>query len=164
MEIKLSLALPRDEFSVPVARRILARSLDVLGVDETVVADIELALTEACTNVLDHANDTDDYEVSAGIDGTICIIEVIDRGTGFDGDSEGRDPADPEAEDGRGIALMRSLVDEVTFTNRPLVGTVVHLEKQLVFGADSVLARLTDGKPETSHGPWSVPAQDGRAV
>ena len=172
MEIKLSLALPRDEFSVPVARRILARSLDVLGVDDTVVADIELALTEACTNVLDHANDTDDYEVSAGIDGTICIIEVIDRGTGFDGDSQGREAADPDAEDGRGIALMRSLVDEVTFTSRPQVGTVVHLEKQLAFGDDSVLKRLTDDQPERSHELWpdaqpdapSDAAHDGRAV
>ena len=62
MELKLTLALPRDEYSVPVARRVLSRSLEVLGVDEVVVADIELALTEACTNVLDHAADTDEYD------------------------------------------------------------------------------------------------------
>ena len=155
MEIKLTLALPRDEYSVPVARRVLARSMDVLGVDWTVVADIELALTEACTNVLDHAADTDEYEVSAGIDGTLCIIEVIDRGGGFDGDSAGRLAADPSAEDGRGIQLIRALVDTVTFTSRPQVGTVVHLEKQLAWGDDSVIKRLTEGQPATEHGPWS---------
>ena len=155
MEIKLTLALPRDEYSVPVARRVLARSMDVLGVDGTVVADIELALTEACTNVLDHAADTDEYEVSAGIDGTLCIIEVIDRGGGFDADSAGLAAADPSAEDGRGILLMRALVDKVTFTNRPQVGTVVHLEKQLTWGEDSVIRRLTEDQPATEHGPWS---------
>ena len=155
MEIKLTLALPRDEFSVPVARRVLSRSMDVLGVDETVVADIELALTEACTNVLDHAGDTDEYEVSAGIDGTLCIIEVIDRGAGFDSSVKGLADAEPTAEDGRGIQLMRALVDKVTFTSRPQVGTVVHLEKQLSWGDDSVIRRLTEDRPATEHGPWS---------
>ncbi len=155
MEIKLTLALPRDEFSVPVARRVLSRAMDVLGVEEVVVADIELALTEACTNVLDHAADTDEYEVSAGIDGTVCVIEVIDRGRGFDSSQLGLVEADPAAEDGRGIQLMRALVDKVTFTNRPQVGTVVHLEKQLVWHEDSVIKRLTEGQPRTEHGPWS---------
>jgi hypothetical protein len=83
---------------------------------------IELALTEACTNVLDHAAETDEYEVSAGIDGTVCVIEVIDRGEGFDGSVQGHAEAEPSAEDGRGIQLMRALVDKVTFTSRPQVG------------------------------------------
>jgi serine/threonine-protein kinase RsbW len=155
VELKLTLALPRDEFSVPVARRVLSRSLDVLGVEEQVVADIELALTEACTNVLDHAAETDEYEVSAGIDGTLCIIEVIDRGGGFDDSTKGLVDAAPSAEDGRGIQLMRALVDKVTFTSRPQVGTVVHLEKQLTWVDGAVIQRLTEGAPETEHGPWS---------
>ena len=155
MELKLTLALPRDEYSVPVARRVLARSLEVLGVEQEVVADIELALTEACTNVLDHAADTDEYEVSAGIDGTICIIEVIDRGGGFDDTTKGLIDAEPSAEDGRGIQLMRALVDEVTFTSRPQVGTVVHLEKQLTWHDGAVIERLTEDRPATEHGPWS---------
>jgi serine/threonine-protein kinase RsbW len=155
VELKLTLALPRDEYSVPVARRILSRSLEVLGVDEQVVADIELALTEACTNVLDHAADTDEYEVSAGLDGTLCIIEVIDRGGGFDSSTKGLVDAEPSSEDGRGIQLMRALVDKVTFTSRPQVGTVVHLEKQLTWTEGAVIERLTVNQPETEHGPWS---------
>ncbi len=155
MELKLTLALPRDEYSVPVARRVLARSLQVLGVDESVVADIELALTEACTNVLDHATETDEYEVSAGLDGTLCVIEVIDRGGGFDSATKGLVEADPSAEEGRGIQLMRALVDKVTFTSRPQVGTVVHLEKQLSWTEGAVLERLTEDAPPTEHGPWS---------
>jgi serine/threonine-protein kinase RsbW len=155
VELKLTLALPRDEFSVPVARRVLSRSLDVLGVDEQVVADIELALTEACTNVLDHAAETDEYEVSAGLDGTVCIIEVIDRGGGFDSSTKGLVDAEPSAEDGRGIQLIRALVDKVTFTSRPQVGTVVHLEKQLSWTDGAPIQRLTESQPVTEHGPWS---------
>ena len=155
MEFKLTLALPRDNQSVPVARRVLKNSLEVLGVSRDCVADIELALTEACTNVLDHAADADEYEVSAGVDGTACVIEVIDRGQGFDGSAKGLADAEPHAEDGRGIQLMRALVDKVTFTSRPTVGTVVHLEKELEWTDDAPIKRLTEGSPATEHGPWS---------
>ena len=161
MELKLTLALPHDEYSVPVARRVLARSLEVLGVDDDVVADIELALTEACTNVLDHAADTDEYEVSAGIDGAVCVIEVIDRGSGFDVATQGLTEAEPSAEDGRGIQLMRALVDEVSFTSRPHTGTVVHLEKQLTWSDGSAIDRLTEDAPDTRHGPWSQARRNG---
>ncbi len=155
MEIKLTLALPRDELSVPVARRILSRSLDVLGVKPSVIADIELALTEACTNVLDHATDTHEYELSAGIAGTACVLEVIDRGAGFDSGEKGLQDAAAAAEDGRGIQLMRALVDKVTFISKPQVGTVVHLEKQLEWPEGAVIERLAERSAATEHGPWS---------
>ena len=118
MEIKLTLALPRDEISVPVVRTLLKQSMQVLGVVPDVTHDIELALTEACTNVLDHSADGDEYEGSAGSDGDQCVIEVVDRGGGFDGSLHGLALADGQAEEGRGIHLMRALVDTVTFTSR----------------------------------------------
>ena len=156
MEIKLTLALPRDELSVPVARRVLSQALEVLGVEPDDVSDIGVALTEACTNVLDHAADTDEYEVSSGIDGSVCVIEVVDRGGGdFDGTDLGLDDAHEGAEGGRGIQLMRALVDTVRFESRPQVGTVVHLQKQLRFQDSSVIQALSEG-PATRHGPWST--------
>ena len=148
MEFRLTLALPRDEYSVPVARRVLRNSLTVLGVTDEVCHDIEVALTEACTNVLDHAGDSDAYEVSAGVDGTLCVIEIVDRGHGFDGSSRGLHDAEEGAEDGRGIQLMRALVDKVTFTSRPQQGTVVHLEKQLAWDDDAAVPRLGRDAPE----------------
>ena len=138
------LALPRDELSVPVARRVLKGSLTTLGVRDDVVADIELALTEACTNVLEHAADPDEYELTAGIDGRVCVIEVVDRGEGFDGAHEGLGEAEASAEGGRGIQLMRSLVDRVTFISVPADGTVVHLEKELAWAEGSAAQRLLD--------------------
>lgn len=155
MEIKLTLALPRDEVSVPIVRRLLKQSMDVLGVEPDVTHDIELALTEACTNVLEHSADGDEYEVSAGIDGDRCIIEVVDRGYGFDGSLQGLAEAEPSAEQGRGIQLMRALVDKVTFSSRPAKGTVVHLEKRLEWREGSVLQHWTEDQPPTEHGPWS---------
>jgi serine/threonine-protein kinase RsbW len=155
MEIKLSLALPREELSVPVVRRVLKSSMQALGVEQAVVHDIEVALSEAVTNVLDHAAKGEEYEVSAGIDGDVCVIEIIDSGTGFDAGELGHGDADPGAEEGRGIQIMRALVDRVTFRNVPTVGTVVHLEKRLEWKDNSAIKLLTDGKPATAHGPWS---------
>lgn len=148
MDFTLTLALPRDEYSVPVARRVLRGTLSVLGVTEEVCHDIEVALTEACTNVLDHAADSDLYEVSAGVHGAVCVIEVVDRGGGFDATTRGHFDADAGAEDGRGIQLMRALVDTVTFTSRPQVGTVVHLEKKLAWTDDAAGRRLGRDTPE----------------
>ena len=155
MEIKLTLALPRDELSVPVARRVLKQAMDVLGVDAEVTTDIQVALTEAVTNVLDHAGQSDEYEVSAGISHDVCVIEVIDRGEGFDASALGHDDADHSAEEGRGIQLMRALVDRVEFESTERTGTVVHLEKRLRWHEDSIIKALTEGKMATEHGPWS---------
>ncbi|HMC72308.1 MAG TPA: ATP-binding protein, partial [Mycobacteriales bacterium] len=84
MEINFTLQLPRDALSVPVVRRVLNSSMQTLGVAEDCLTDIEIALTEACTNVLDHAADGDEYKVIAGLDDNACVIEVIDTGRGFD--------------------------------------------------------------------------------
>lgn len=40
-------------------------------------------------------------------------------------------PVDGSAERGRGVALMRALVDSIDFDSDPESGTVVHLVKQL---------------------------------
>jgi serine/threonine-protein kinase RsbW len=155
VEIKLTLALPRDELSVPVVRRVLKQAMGTLGVRTECVGDIELALTEACSNVLNHAVDAEEYEVSAGIDGDVCIIEVVDRGAGFKSDDLGHDDAAHSAEGGRGIQLMRALVDRVEFQSSQPEGTLVRLEKQLDWEDESVIKALTEGKDPTEHGPWS---------
>jgi serine/threonine-protein kinase RsbW len=149
MELRLTLALPRDQMSVPVARRLLRRSLDTLGMDRDTVGDIEVALTEACTNVLDHARGEDDYTVSAGIDGDTCVIEVVDRASHFDGSERGLLDAEPSAEDGRGIQLMRALMDRLEFQNRPTSGTVVHLEKHVRWSRDAPMTKLEEAAPSS---------------
>lgn len=151
----MTLALPRDGLSVPVVRRVLSTSLRTLGVEPDVVSDIELALTEACTNVLDHVADGEQYDVSAGITDTECLIEVRDAGAGFDHGSQGFAEAAASDEGGRGILLMRALVDRVQFESVPGDGTVVHLAKRLAWRDGSLLGRLTKTSATTEDGPWS---------
>jgi serine/threonine-protein kinase RsbW len=152
MEIKFTLALPRDELSVPIVRRILKGSLTTLGVTEDCISDIEIALSEACSNVLKHADGEAEYEVACGVEGTMCRIEVADRGIGFKAQDDLLEQS-MTAEDGRGIALMRALVDGVRFEQKPGDGTVVHLEKQLTWHEGALLTRLSNA-PAT-HGLWA---------
>ena len=149
MEIKFTLQLPRDALSVPVVRRVLNSSMQTLGVAEDCLTDIEIALTEACTNVLDHAAAGDEYEVVAGLDDNACVIEVIDTGRGFDAEKLGHIDADPSAEEGRGIQLIRALVDKVHFRSRAESGTIVHLEKELQYVDGSPLQRLVERSAES---------------
>jgi hypothetical protein len=67
--------------------------------------------------------------------------------------------ADSTAEEGRGIHLMRALVDKVEFTSRPQTGTVVHLEKALRWSDGAVGLTLSEGRPPTTDGPWSKDEQ-----
>lgn len=144
MEIKLILALPRDELSIPVVRRILSAAMSVLGVDRSCIDEVALAVTEAGTNVLEHAEaGGSSYEVSVGIVEDMCVIEVIDTGGGFDAAGSGVGIAELSAEQGRGIHLMRQMVDRVHFDSRPERGTVVHLEKQLHWQDGAPIGRLT---------------------
>lgn len=133
MEISVALSLPSDGASVPVARRVTAQALRALGVDGECIAELELALTEACANVLDHAGNGDDYEVQFAVVGPDCVITVTDRGKAFDGRDHGLHDAGPSDERGRGIQLMRALVDEVHFTESENGGTTVNLTKALIF-------------------------------
>lgn len=134
LEVNLTLCLPTDELSVPVVRHICTYALTEVGVREQCLNDISLALTEACTNVLDHVNDGGaDYEVIISINDARCTIRVKDAGEGFDYEARNQGRVDLTAESGRGLELIRSLVDRVKFTSLPEDGMVVHLEKELEF-------------------------------
>ena len=147
MRISFSLSLPRDSATVPVVRRICRDALNVLGVADDCSGAIQVAVSEACTNVLKHVEGTgDEYEVDVRVDDDICSISVIDTGDGFDHANfpfaEDSDGLSQTSEGGRGIFLMRAMVDKLEFTSEPENGTIVHLVKRLNFGPDSVLREI----------------------
>jgi serine/threonine-protein kinase RsbW len=133
VNITLALCLPREGPSVGIARHICRDALVSLGVSDGCVADLELAVTEACTNVLRHAAPgSHEYEVQVEIDERTCEIRVLDAGDNFHMIEEER-PAPVMAETGRGLFLMRAMLDELDLDHEPEAGTVVKLTKELVF-------------------------------
>ena len=83
-DVRFCLVFPRETLSVPVMRRVLGDILSRLGVDEECIADLLLAVTEACTNVLRHSGPGRRYEVVAQVGRNRCLLEVVDSGRGFD--------------------------------------------------------------------------------
>jgi serine/threonine-protein kinase RsbW len=132
--LDLSVSLPRESVSVPVVRRLATQALRAFGVDDEDVDDVQVAITEACANVIDHAAATDTYDVKIELAADRCAITVVDQGVGFDATSVPRQAAD-DAEVGRGLTLMRALVDNLAFRNEPQAGAVVHMVKTLHYDA-----------------------------
>ena len=146
-DAKFCLVFRCETLSVPVMRRVLGDTLRGLGVDEESVYDILLAATEACTNVLTHGGrKVRDYAVVTSLGAVGCQVEVADEGVGLGSRSPaGREP-DPRQtpvarlpESGRGLAVMRACVDNVTLDSRPGHGTVVTMRKRISWPEDAPL-------------------------
>ena len=154
MEIKIVLDLPRDAVTVPVSRQVLDSFLETLGVRPDTRADIALALTEACANVIHHAGPGEDYEVQVSAKNCRCAIEVVNTGgrdsepapdgstaTPEDGRRLGEeqpdwfplsdDPVSATAEHGRGLKIIDAVADNLQLTGNHRRGTTVHFEKTL---------------------------------
>ena len=108
------LTIPARAEYITLGRLALTAIAGVRPVSDETLHDLKLALTEACTNSVRHA-----YE--AGSEGSVQIvyeigdedisIEVIDEGEGFVLDEASE--TDHLSESGLGIAIIRSLADEV---------------------------------------------------
>ena len=136
MEITQSLSLPRDTSTVPLVRHLCKFALWQIGVTAACSADIEVAITEACANVVEHTSGSDEYVVHITVSETTCEIRVVDTGHGFDAASLRGLTAADDAERGRGLTLMHSLVDSIAFDSVPEAGTIVHLVKNLTYDGD----------------------------
>lgn len=143
MEIRFSLRLPRDVATVPLVRTICRDAMRRLGVTDDCQGDVALALTEACANVVQHAEGVNEYEVVIEFCGGLCHIRVIDNGGGIDLRDSSRTETRLDREWGRGVVLMRLLVDRLAFESRPEDGTIVHLQKRLELEEGAVLTALS---------------------
>ena len=129
----LELTLPARAQAVPLARHRLRVWLDenVPELDRVARGDLEVAWSEACTNVIRHAYGPVDatFEAMAARDGNVITLEVRDRGLW-------RPPRGQHG--GRGMALMRNLCDEVS-VDRRADGTTVTMRRTL--GSDPLPER-----------------------
>ncbi len=127
MSVRLS--LPREVDSVPAVRRLLRCALSTLRVDGQAGADLEIALTEACANVVKHADGAEGFEVRLDVGEDHCSIDVVDDGTGFELDTAQSPSPDATSEHGRGLFLIRALAENVRMQSSPRTGSLIHFEK-----------------------------------
>ncbi len=135
----------RPEF-VRTVRRAVADFAESVDVPESVIAEIEVAASEAVTNIVRHA-----YGDGRGVqpvrvkcrrraDGV--IVEVIDKGRGFAAPPDGVVPdVDLERDGGFGIVLIKTLMDRVNYVSRPDEGTRIRMTKRAKKALDDAARR-----------------------
>ena len=187
-DVRFCLLFPREALSIPVMRRVLGDILSRVGMDDASIADLLLAVTEACTNVLRHSGQGRGYEIVAQVGrqpvppggrgqrprlrpgrgparaaarwsaARSAACRACTAGTGRRSRPSPdrrltlrRGIARPRRisrkrgiaqlpESGRGLAIMRACVDDVTLRSGPGQGTVVSLEKRIGWRPDAPLA------------------------
>lgn len=110
------LTIPAKPEYITLSRLALSGLSRVRPLSEETLADLKLALTEACSNSVRHAYDENGGHVSISFElhDDRLIVEVVDDGSGFEPDGAGKNGDDAElSEGGLGIAIIRSVADEV---------------------------------------------------
>ena len=122
--------------AVPLARHLLQDWLERVPVEREAVDSLLLAVSELCSNAVRHAS---------GEPGSICLrawadaedvhVEVSDDGGSLVwSEQRAEELPDPEAEQGRGLFLVRELVDHVA-TSVDEGRSVVEVVRRAVVGA-----------------------------
>jgi serine/threonine-protein kinase RsbW len=105
-------------------RSAVSRAARTAGVGAERAERFAVAVNEAATNTIVHAGGTG--EVTVGVDGRGGLYaRVVDRGPGLPSEPV-LDPPEPERIGGRGVWLIRQLVDAVRIEDGP-AGTVVYM-------------------------------------
>lgn len=111
----------------------IARTLrDYSGDREKLAFDLNLVLTEAMANAIQHANEDNpakEVHIEISIVSQRLIIRVFDFGTGFDV-HQYIEPSPPLDEHGRGIYLIQTIMDEISY-NPTEKGHVLEMVKNL---------------------------------
>lgn len=136
-ESVVRLSFPAKADYLLLARLALSGIARELPVGDEVLADLKLALTEACGNAVRHAyTDTDgDVSIVFTIDDERLLMTVEDRGDGIRMPDVLLEPDHPPAvplESGMGMPIIRAIVDELAVEPGPEGrGTLVRMVKYL---------------------------------
>lgn len=119
-EPRLRLDIPVSSRWLHVAANFIRAAAENSGFDEDGIEAIEIACMEAVENVIDHSQLTggDRLQLEAGMEGEDFVVEIRDRGIPWPREviagKVGHEMPPPDSPRGRGLAMMRALMDEVT--------------------------------------------------
>lgn len=106
--------------------------------DSSEIAKLELAVDEACANVIEHAyghDTTKEVIVRATLDEESLSIDVEDTGNGFDPSTVNQEELEQliskRKTGGLGMRLMKTLMDEVRYEIEPGKKNALHMMKRL---------------------------------
>jgi serine/threonine-protein kinase RsbW len=136
-EIEVDIKVPNQTRYLSLIGRIgedIAKEVDKYSGDrETLAYHINLVLTEAMVNAIKYANAKDPdklVHILINISAHELVIKVFDKGQGFDINAIPPPDFEELADRGRGIFLIRSLMDSVCY-KKTRGGNVLEMSKKL---------------------------------
>jgi serine/threonine-protein kinase RsbW len=138
IENTFTLDVPSTTQNLALIREFVTRVAEQAGLNETEVGQLELAVDEACANVIEHAygdDKTKQVMVRAIFDEDALRIHVIDTGKGFDPtqvqEQELKDLIAKRRTGGLGMRLIKTLMDEVHYDIEPGKKNELRMVKKL---------------------------------
>jgi serine/threonine-protein kinase RsbW len=132
--VAVRLSIPAKPEYISLGRLALTGLSRLRTFPDDVLADLKLALTEACTNSVRHAYDGGEgvVEIVYELHPDRLVVVVSDSGEGFDHDAAGPDDEPDElTEGGLGIAIIQALADELEISRRNGGGSRLRFVKRL---------------------------------
>src|SRR3712207_683565 len=147
--------LPARPEGVGVVRQALSGVTDALDFEEAILADMKMAVTEACTNVVVHAYEEDDgtleVEMRAAEDGLTIVVR--DQGAGI----QPRPSRNAPPALGLGLPLIAALSDAFELRGSAGQGTEVRMTFSYVRDRDPADANPVTGNVGAD-GKWDPEA------
>lgn len=136
IERKFTLQVPSSTENLALIREFVTTIGRQATLSDEEIIKLELAVDEACANVIEHAyghDITKDVSVRATFDDEKLKISVIDEGRGFDPTKVSQKSVDQLIHErrsgGLGIRLIKSLMDEVNYEIEPGQKNELHMTK-----------------------------------
>ncbi len=138
IEKKFALTVPSSTENLALIREFVGSIAQQSGMNASDSGKLELAVDEACANVIEHAygNDTTkEVIIRATLDDESLSIDVEDTGHGFDPNAvkqeELEELVNKRKTGGLGMRLMKTLMDEVRYEIEPGKKNALHMSKRL---------------------------------
>lgn len=116
---------------VALARLAVAAVANRLKFSIEEIEDVKLAVAEACTAVIQHANHGESIEITCEASSDALAVRVRDAGRHIPRADGGGMDLDQARVAGLGIFLIRTLMDEVVYDAHPDLGTDLLMTKRL---------------------------------
>jgi serine/threonine-protein kinase RsbW len=126
IEKTFTLQVPSSTENLALIREFVTAVGAQAGLEETEIGKLELAVDEACANVIEHAYGHDaskEVTINANYDGDSITFEIVDTGKGFDPSQIKQEELESliakRKDGGLGMRLIKTLMDEVQYEIGP---------------------------------------------
>lgn len=128
----IKLTLPTKPEYVSLARLTIASVANNMGFSIGDVEDLKVAVSEACTNALNHSKNPDTtYDLTYVVENQKLVFTVTDRGVGFEPENVAMPDLNGKQLGGFGLFIIKSLMDRVEIISEQGLGTTITMIKNL---------------------------------